>query len=78
MAEAMCPDCGQPVEVGPKPKLGQWLTCPHCSADLEVVSVNPVELDWAGEIDEDHEDEFWDEEELWAEDEETAWDEEES
>jgi alpha-aminoadipate/glutamate carrier protein LysW len=76
MAEAMCPDCGQQVEVGLKPKLGQWLTCPHCNAELEVVSVNPVELDWASDFEEDDEDEFWDEEEVWDKDEED-WDDEE-
>jgi alpha-aminoadipate/glutamate carrier protein LysW len=75
MANALCPDCGQQVEVGPTPKLGQWLTCAHCSAELEVVSVNPVELDWASELEDDEDDEFWDEEEVWAEDDED-WDDE--
>lgn len=69
MTDAMCPDCGQQVNVGPKPKLGQWTTCPHCNADLEVISVNPVELDWASEIDEE-DDEFWDEDEVWDEEDE--------
>jgi hypothetical protein len=42
--------------------LGQKLTCPHCDAELEVISLNPLELDWAydwswDEDDEDEEDE---------------------
>jgi lysine biosynthesis protein LysW len=77
MAEAMCPDCGQQVEVGAKPKMGQWLICPHCNADLEVVSVNPLELDWASDVDDDDEDEFWDEAEIWEDEEEEDLEEEE-
>jgi hypothetical protein len=26
---------------------GQKVICPHCDADLEVISVEPLELDWA-------------------------------
>jgi alpha-aminoadipate/glutamate carrier protein LysW len=77
MAEAMCPDCGQQVEAGVKPKMGQWLMCPHCNADLEVVSVNPLELDWASDVDDDDEDELWDEAEIWEDEEEEDLEEEE-
>jgi lysine biosynthesis protein LysW len=73
MATALCPDCGQKIVIGPKPKKGQWVSCPHCNADLELISVSPLELDWAQYDEEDVEDDFWDDEE----DEFDDWDDEE-
>lgn len=73
MATALCPDCGQKIVIGPKPKKGQWVSCPHCNADLELISISPLELDWAQYDEEDVEDDFWDDEE----DEFDDWDDEE-
>jgi lysine biosynthesis protein LysW len=47
MSSTLCPDCGGKIMLGPKPRKGQWIACPHCNADLEIVSLNPLELDWA-------------------------------
>jgi len=41
--------------------MGQKMTCPHCDAWLEVIELDPVELDWAYE-DEDEWEEDWDDE----------------
>lgn len=62
MASAYCPDCDEKITLNPKPTVGQKLSCPHCTADLEVISVDPLELDWVydwewDEDDEDYEDE---------------------
>lgn len=74
MATALCPDCGQKIVIGPKPKKGQWVSCPHCNADLELISISPLELDWAQyDEDEDLEDDFWDDED---DDEFDEWDDE--
>jgi len=69
MFSATCPDCEDLISFEFKPRLGQRLMCPHCDADLEVVSTSPLELDWAyDESDEDWEDEEdWDTEEEWEE-----------
>jgi hypothetical protein len=69
MNDAICPECGRTVTVDGKPYKGQWIACPHCSADLEVISVVPLELDFAL-LEEAEEDEFWDEEEAWEDEEE--------
>lgn len=53
--EAACPSCNNTVEVGQHPKLGDLLACPFCHVQLEVVWLDPLELDWF--IDEDFEDE---------------------
>jgi alpha-aminoadipate carrier protein LysW len=46
MQKAKCPMCGADVKVGTKPTMGQLVTCHNCAAELEVVWLEPVELDW--------------------------------
>ena len=46
MQKAKCPMCGADVKVGDKPKMGQLVTCNNCAAELEVVWLEPIELDW--------------------------------
>ena len=70
-AKAICPSCGEWVKLPDHPKIGQKITCLQCEADLEVIEVNPVELDWAfmeAELDDEEwdDDEDWDEEEDWG------------
>jgi lysine biosynthesis protein LysW len=45
-AVAECPSCGARVPVGRKLRIGQSVGCPVCRERLEVVWLNPVELDW--------------------------------
>lgn len=59
MASAYCPDCEERIIFKIEPMVGQTLTCPHCDAELEVISTDPLELDWAY----DWSDEDWEEEE---------------
>ena len=47
MASTYCPDCDGRIAFNPHAAIGQKVTCPHCSSDLEVISVEPLELDWA-------------------------------
>ena len=49
MAIAYCPDCDGRITINPSPRVGKRLTCPHCDADLEIIAVDPVELDWVYE-----------------------------
>ena len=55
MQSAECPQCGVEVSVGSQPKLGKLVVCKECGAELEVVWLDPLELDWP--IDEDEIDE---------------------
>lgn len=60
-AIALCPDCDQEIELGPSPKEGQKVTCPNCEADLEITSVDPLELSWdMDDLDEEWDDDDWD------------------
>lgn len=58
MERAYCPDCDGRIVFNAPPRVGKRLTCPHCDADLEVIDLDPVELDWAY----DESDEDWDDE----------------
>lgn len=42
---AYCPECGRQVVVE-RPQLGQLLTCSRCRSDLEVINLEPLQLDW--------------------------------
>jgi len=47
VARAVCPGCRRKVELESQIEQGEWVTCPHCQADLEVIGLNPPLLDWA-------------------------------
>ena len=44
---AFCPNCDERVNLPKKIMVGQFVTCNNCEDLLEIVSVKPVELDWA-------------------------------
>lgn len=55
---AYCPECDEPVRVRGKATLGQQVTCPNCGTQLEVISLEPLELDWAYEDLEEEDEEY--------------------
>ena len=48
-----CPECEADVHVDTEADKGDHITCEECGTDLEVVGLDPVELDIAEEMDED-------------------------
>ncbi len=42
---AYCTECDQPIKLGAHARQGQQVVCERCSTVLEVVSINPLELD---------------------------------
>jgi uncharacterized paraquat-inducible protein A len=52
---ANCPECDRGIKLGRRPKRGQKFQCPQCSTIIEVVSVAPLEFDWAYDEDEESE-----------------------
>ncbi|MEQ1730186.1 MAG: hypothetical protein ABL982_17610 [Vicinamibacterales bacterium] len=79
---ATCPECDAEVEVDETDvELGDDVTCPDCGQTLVISNMDPVELDFAPEDDEDEEDDDKeaDEDEVDEEDEEedgADWEEE--
>jgi len=57
---ARCPACGNSIEVGKEAKQGDRIECLECGELLEVISLKPLELDYALEGGEWEE---WEEEE---------------
>jgi len=45
-----CPECNSKISVK-TPKIGQIFICRACDTRLEVIDINPLELDWAFEDD---------------------------
>jgi Zn-finger nucleic acid-binding protein len=46
MDEAICPICTEKIEISQKVKFLERISCPTCEALLEVVNLDPLELDW--------------------------------
>ena len=50
----LCLDCEKRIVFKKTPRLDETIICPHCEAMLAVVELNPIELDWAYEDDDDY------------------------
>jgi alpha-aminoadipate carrier protein LysW len=48
-----CPECAAEIDLGGDVLAGEIVQCPECGAELEVLSVNPLTLDLAPEVEED-------------------------
>ena len=42
-----CPDCDGKIVLSSQVDTGLTLVCPYCDAELEVISTDPPEVDWA-------------------------------
>ncbi|HET6446078.1 MAG TPA: hypothetical protein VFI27_16035 [candidate division Zixibacteria bacterium] len=51
-----CPECDSRLRFRKTLKVGELILCPECNVALEVVSLKPLELDWADEDPWDYED----------------------
>jgi lysine biosynthesis protein LysW len=56
---AECPECGSNIRFHKPLRTGQIVICPECDEKLEVTSLDPLELDWAFDDDDDDYEE-WD------------------
>jgi alpha-aminoadipate carrier protein LysW len=51
--EAVCPECAAIIEMADDTLEGEILQCPDCGVELEVMSLDPVTVDLAPEVEED-------------------------
>ncbi len=59
---ASCPECESPLDVeDDEVEEGEVINCPDCGVELEIISINPVEVELVE--DEEEEEEAEDEEE---------------
>ena len=61
MPYVRCPGCDERLRLVGTPSLGQRIYCETCEDDLEVVSLEPLEVDWViyGSDDDGDDDEEW-------------------
>ncbi|HVG28085.1 MAG TPA: hypothetical protein VM864_00035 [Pyrinomonadaceae bacterium] len=57
MPTGICPECEADVYVDTDADKGDTLSCEDCGTELEVVGLDPIELDIVEEDDEEDEDE---------------------
>lgn len=62
MPTANCPECSEEVYVDAESEQGDVVSCDECGTDLEVVGLDPVELDIYEEDYDDYDDDFDDSE----------------
>ncbi len=53
MNNVECPECGAEIAVSADSVIGEIVICAECSTEFEVVSLKPLELAMAPEIEED-------------------------
>ncbi len=41
-----CLECEREIDLGHQPQIGQRVKCEHCEVQLEIINVEPLELDW--------------------------------
>jgi lysine biosynthesis protein LysW len=64
MAMGICLGCDEDIRFPGRPRLGQMVTCHRCGAHLQVIDVNPLELDWMFDEEDLEDDELENEEEF--------------
>jgi alpha-aminoadipate carrier protein LysW len=50
---SVCPVCEAPLEIAAGTVVGELLQCEDCGTDLEIVGVNPYQIQEAPEVEED-------------------------
>jgi len=48
-----CPECAAELALADDLEVGEIIVCPDCGAELEVMSLDPVTVDLAPEVEED-------------------------
>lgn len=51
--EIKCLECQAQINLDTTTQVGEVITCPECSTDLEVIQVKPLKLGLAPEVQED-------------------------
>jgi len=50
---AECPECAAELELAADVEVGEIVVCPDCGVELEVMSLDPITLELAPEVEED-------------------------
>jgi hypothetical protein len=65
---AMCPDCQVMIPIPGQARKNKRFECPECQAEVEIISIRPLRLDFAYDEQEwntyDDDDDLWDEDDF--------------
>ncbi len=53
MNQATCPTCDAPISLPDGAVVHELIRCPDCGTDLEILSLTPLTIDLAPEVEED-------------------------
>jgi len=53
MSTVICPECEAEITLDADTEIGEIIVCPDCGVDLEVLSLNPAQVDLAPMEEED-------------------------
>ena len=53
MTNPLCPACEAEVTLADDAMENELIACPDCGSELEILSLSPIELDFAPEVEED-------------------------
>lgn len=53
MTTSTCPECAAAVIIPANAMQHELIPCPDCGTELEIISLNPVQLELAPEVEED-------------------------
>jgi alpha-aminoadipate carrier protein LysW len=48
-----CPECAAELDLAPDVEEGEIIVCPECAVELEVMTVDPITVELAPEVEED-------------------------
>lgn len=48
-----CPECAGEVEIAANAMQGEIVQCPDCGVELEIISLDPLSVELAPEVEED-------------------------
>ncbi len=54
MPTSICPECSEEVYVDAECEQGDNVSCDECGSSLEIVGLDPIELDLMADKDDDH------------------------
>jgi len=57
MPTGICPECDGEIGVSSEIEIGDFVSCPDCGVELEVIETDPLEFDIAPEEEEYYEEE---------------------
>jgi len=75
MKTVNCLSCDAEIEIKGKVEIGQLVVCEACDAEFEIISLNPIQIDWLFiDFDDEEGEEVYDDDEIYEDEDEDEGD----